>query len=182
MGPPEITLPLNGSRHLANETFWLNGSCFDPDLVHGQTLTFTWTSNLSGDLGEGQSIEVSLSKVGAHTIILRVDDGGYHETASVEVVIYEEAPPPPPPPVTPDETPWALIVAIVVIAVLALVAMLVVTRRSKEEPVEEEEEMSEEDRKKAMLSEMAGIAGEAADDIEREDLEGVNQNGAGSRP
>ena len=33
-------------------------------------------------------------------------------------------------------------------------------------PVVEEEEVSEEDRRKAFLSEMAGIAGDAADEIE----------------
>jgi len=58
----------------------------------------------------------------------------------------------------------------VVIVVLALVGMLVVTRRSRgkePEPIEEEE-VSEEDKKKAFLSDMAGIAGEAADTIERD--------------
>lgn len=168
MDVPVIGAPINGSRFLANETFWLNGSCVDPDQMHGQVLTFTWTSNLSGDLGEGRSLEVSLSELGAHYITLTVDDGEHHRSASVEVVIYEEVPPPPPPPVTPDETPWALIVAIVLIAALALVSALVVTRRSKEaEPEEEmEEELTEEDRRRAMLSEMAGIAGEAADDLD----------------
>ena len=58
---------------------------------------------------------------------------------------------------------------VVVIVVLALVGMLVVTRRSRgKEPEPIEEEVSEEDRKKAFLSEMAGIAGEAADDIEKD--------------
>ena len=176
MALPEIVAPFNGSRFLANETFWLNGSCFDPDLAHGQTLVFSWTSNLSGDLGEGNSIEVTLGKVGVHTITLRVDDGEYREFVTIEVVIYKETPPPPPPPTVDDETPWALITVVLVIVVIALVGALAVARRSKEAvpavEVEEVEELSEEDRKEAFLSEMAGIAGEAADDLQDGEREG----------
>ncbi len=171
MESPVIEHPMNGSRFLVSDRFWLNGSCFDLDLKHGQVLTFKWTSNVSGTLGKGRNLEAVLTRVGTHTITLEVDDGEFTEMTSIVVVVYEEEAPVPPPSVTTDEGAWVWIAVVVLIVVLALVGALMFMRRSGEpEVVLQEEELSEEDRKRGMLSEMAGIAGEAADDIEK-DLE-----------
>jgi hypothetical protein len=169
MDLPMIEHPLNGSRFEVGEKFWLNGSCFDPDLRHGQVLHFKWTSDISGDLGVFDSVQVAIDEVGNHTIILRVDDGFTSKTAVVVVVVYEVEAPPPPPPPTPEEGSNLWIVVLVLVVASVLGAALFVMRRSAEEtPEPVEEEVSEEDRQREMLSEMAGIAGEAADVIEKD--------------
>ena len=67
----------------------LNATASDPDIKHGDTLIFKWTSDISGDLGTGPSIVVSLLK-GNHMITLTVTDSeGLSTTKSTVMEILE---------------------------------------------------------------------------------------------
>lgn len=51
----------------------LSGSAEDVDLVYGDVLNFTWSSNISGELGSGETLEVELVE-GMHLVTLTVSD------------------------------------------------------------------------------------------------------------
>jgi predicted transcriptional regulator len=128
-GVPTITMPPDGSRFQVNETFALAGTCDDPDIKFGQVLTFTWTSNISGTLGTGTGVDLSLTDVGTHLITLTVSDGEFQTSATITIVIepLESIVPPPQPPTPPggedeDLGLWIPIIAILVIVGVALAA------------------------------------------------------------
>lgn len=50
-----------------------SGNATDPDIPYGDALTFTWSSNISGKIGTGQSVNLSLL-AGTHLITLNVTD------------------------------------------------------------------------------------------------------------
>jgi PGF-CTERM protein len=89
---PRITEPLFGFKAKVNETFNLSATCSDPDEMHGQALTYSWSSNASGLLGQGQRLPVKLNVPGLHIITLTVSDGEFTKTAKISVTI--EALPP----------------------------------------------------------------------------------------
>ncbi len=122
-GVPVITAPPAGSRFKVNETFGLAGTCDDPDLRFGQVLAFTWTSNISGLLGTGPGLDVSLAVAGTHLITLTVSDGEFEGNATIVVVIepIESVAPPPAPPTRRDDGPDLLWVPVVlVLAILGV--------------------------------------------------------------
>jgi hypothetical protein len=50
------------------------GSAKDADEEYGDTLTFKWSSDIDGDLGEGKTLEDVVLSSGEHTITLKVHD------------------------------------------------------------------------------------------------------------
>jgi hypothetical protein len=90
-----ITSPEAGDRFDPEEVIELNASySFDPD---GDPLTFVWTDDVSGDLGSGAILMVTLS-VGHHMITVTVDDGEYTVASDVNITV--EEPPNLPPEIT----------------------------------------------------------------------------------
>ena len=128
---PRITTPLSGYKTKVNQTFNLSGKCTDPDEMHGQVLTYTWSSNASGLLGEGPRLTVMLNTPGVHIITLSVSDGEFQKTTTVSVTCEAlppvEPPKPPKPPKPEDEGPGFEVLAVV--ACLTALAALKTRRR-----------------------------------------------------
>ncbi len=142
MNVPRITEPAPGTTVFVDTTFNLEGDCVDPDCQFGQVLTFTWTSNVSGLLGTGASLTVSLPDAGAHTITLTVSDGEFEKSSSVEVLVRARDVEPPPDDGDDDDgggmsTTTLLAVVIVVVLVIFGVVFLMM-RRGRRTPEPEE--------------------------------------------
>ena len=90
--PPtvRITTPSDGSSYFDYQEVPFNASATsDPE---GQSLTFTWTSDVSGLIGQGMSISKRLA-TGEHAVTVWVDDGWANVSKSVGVEVLETFPP-----------------------------------------------------------------------------------------
>ncbi|MFW3146333.1 MAG: right-handed parallel beta-helix repeat-containing protein [Thermoplasmatota archaeon] len=121
-------------RYIEGGDQWVSASARDPDLDYGDVLTYTWSSNISGDIGEGASINLSLGP-GKHLITLRVTDSGgafAERTFEVEILPKEEEEP-----TEPEEGGipiWAWgIIAVVILIIIFLVIFVLIRRRKHEE-------------------------------------------------
>ena len=74
-----ITLPLD--VYLEGRPQPIIGEASDVDLNSGEELTFVWSSNISGIVGEGRELDLAL-KEGLHLITLTVTDpqGSFNST------------------------------------------------------------------------------------------------------
>ena len=88
--PPQIQCSLSEKYVFVGRQFTLYGSSSDPDELWGQNLRFTWYSSLEGLLGEGRTLNVTLHKVGHHTINLTVSDGNHTVQSSIDVWVVRE--------------------------------------------------------------------------------------------
>jgi predicted transcriptional regulator len=86
-GLPSIIAPPDGSRFKVNESFTLEGVCDDPDIKFGQVLEFSWTSDISGVLGDGTSLTLGLPDPGTHLITLTVTDGEFDRSVTITLII-----------------------------------------------------------------------------------------------
>ncbi len=88
--PIDITIiqPSNGAEFKENELIDFIGFCDDPDLLYGDKLKFSWSSNLDGILGDGEIMKnITLSK-GEHIIKLEVSDNfGERINTTIKVTI-----------------------------------------------------------------------------------------------
>jgi hypothetical protein len=157
MDVPIITSPVTGSKYEVNQSFSLVAICDDPDIQYGQVLNYTWTSNISGLLGYGSSLVLSISEPGTHLINLTVRDPDFEMSATIEIVIEGAEPviPPPPPPDDDDEEPgpnWVLIVGIIaILGILGAVLFVIVSKRRTEAyEVEVDTEMEAEERRRTL--------------------------------
>ncbi len=67
----DINQPANNATFLVTDTIHFAASSVNA----GGTVTYTWTSSLDGELGQGQTLDTTLSP-GAHTITLLGEDSG----------------------------------------------------------------------------------------------------------
>jgi len=163
MDVPVITGPENGSLYEVDQTFSLMATCYDPDTQFGQVLNFTWSSNVSGLLGYGSSLTVSLAQVGTHRITVTVSDGEFEKGAFIDVVIEAEEPVTPPPPPDPDpddgaDVDWVLIVGIVAVLVIIGAVLFVVVKKRGTERYEAEADAEDEVEDKRVALERAHSA------------------------
>jgi predicted transcriptional regulator len=86
-GMPSIIAPPDGSKFKVNESFTLEGVCDDPDIQFGQVLEFIWSSNISGPLGTGRSLDISLPDPGIHLLTLTVGDGEFERSVTITLII-----------------------------------------------------------------------------------------------
>jgi parallel beta-helix repeat protein len=89
-GQVEITKPLDGIR--INDGISINFSCTcnDPDLDYGDILTYTWSSNISGKIGNKDQLEDVSLPIGVHLLTLVVTDSkGEASRATINVTILE---------------------------------------------------------------------------------------------
>ena len=87
---PEIIKPSKESKSEYGTLVEFQGSCDDSDLVYGDALAFSWISNISGELGEGENLGGVSLLIGVHTITLNVqDDAGEESSVSMTVMIIE---------------------------------------------------------------------------------------------
>jgi hypothetical protein len=73
-GPAKITSPDDGEELDWGRMVTFTGECPDADEPYGEILTFTWTSDIDGELGTGETIEDVLLSEGTHGITLTVTD------------------------------------------------------------------------------------------------------------
>ncbi|MCK5773570.1 MAG: hypothetical protein KAH57_07250, partial [Thermoplasmata archaeon] len=90
--------PPFGAHIFAEETYIEGQAQFvyltvsDPDFPFADHLTFTWSSNVTGEIGEGYSINLSLP-VGLYHITVTVTDiGGLTTTATAEIEVLPDDP------------------------------------------------------------------------------------------
>jgi len=75
--PPEqpmIISPADGLNITDVSKLDFEGQCTDPDLPYGDELTFSWSSDISGDLGTGIKLNGIKLPAGEHEITLTVTD------------------------------------------------------------------------------------------------------------
>ena len=92
--PPEgPSITLLGQPFRAGGPQIARGNATDPDLPYGEGLEFTWSSNVTGRIGRGRELNLSLP-AGRHLVTLMVNDlsGALVET-SVVVEVLEAGPP-----------------------------------------------------------------------------------------
>jgi hypothetical protein len=82
----EILRPMDNIQIQAGKLVDFEGSCSDADLAYGDELTFKWSSELSGKLGEGKNLSGVALPSGDHRITLEVTDS-VGEKSSVTIRI-----------------------------------------------------------------------------------------------
>lgn len=101
----------------------VEATAFDYDTPYGDILTYRWESNISGVIGNGRSINLSL-KAGIHLVTVTVTDSeGLSTSASKEIEILPEEIEEDP---VDDEDDEDLLVFLVIIPVLILVLVVIV--------------------------------------------------------
>jgi hypothetical protein len=114
----------------------VTASATDPD---GDTLTYTWSSNVSGEIGTGSEINLSLP-AGPHTITLVVTDGsGGSVTYTFDIDVQkvegegdgdgED-----------DEFPWLIVIIVVIVLIVVGIILFLVMSKKKED--EDSQEMT----------------------------------------
>jgi PKD repeat protein len=84
---PSISIGEKRTIFFEDERVTLFGETTDPDSIWGDEITYQWSSDIDGNLGEGVGINVSLSP-GDHTITLTViDEGGLSNTSIIRISI-----------------------------------------------------------------------------------------------
>ncbi|MCJ2540363.1 MAG: Ig-like domain-containing protein, partial [Candidatus Thermoplasmatota archaeon] len=189
MDDPRIISPSDNDGYRWNESVGLRGVCIDPDEQHGQELNFSWSSNRSGHLDYGPSINYRFKDSGLHQITLTVSDGDFEKTKLINISVGNEPIPPPPPKPKDDEgIPMWMILLAVLVVVGAVVALMVVMRRKQPEP-EPVPALTEEEQKRKDLEGFrdavaaTATAMEAERDAERaEKTEAIEVSGTGMVP
>jgi hypothetical protein len=95
--PPQanIQTPENNRMYVGDQTIVLEGSAFDNEDGQLGDAALSWSSNLDGALGTGQSLPVvaSILTEGTHTITLTAQDSdGQTGTTNIIVHVYRERP------------------------------------------------------------------------------------------
>ena len=171
MDDPEITNPLPNARYKEGQDFSLVVICDDPDIITGQVLNFTWTSNVSGLLGYGPSLVVNLTTPGAHRITVTVRDPDHEKSVQVDILIEAKEVVGPPededPLPTTDGPNWLMIagIAIALVVIGAVLFMVLGKRRTEAYEARMDAEMDEEEKKESMKRAHAAIK-ELADEWE----------------
>ncbi|MCK5560652.1 MAG: hypothetical protein KAJ51_08670, partial [Thermoplasmata archaeon] len=85
-GPAKIIEPKNNTEILDCDTLDFEAFCTDPDIPYGDILIYTWTSDISGVLGTGDSLsDIELPR-GKHKITLTVSDEKDERTTAAIIV------------------------------------------------------------------------------------------------
>ncbi len=87
--PYDASIHISSAEIYDNVNVDLSGSASDVDKRYGDTLTYTWSSDVDGPLGTGESIDTFLT-AGPHNITLTVTDSAMATTtAYLEVTVTE---------------------------------------------------------------------------------------------
>ncbi|MGA1821714.1 MAG: hypothetical protein ACMUIG_04235 [Thermoplasmatota archaeon] len=174
-GKPVIEIDEADMVIIGSRTITLRANCSDPDMLWGEErLSCEWSSDLAGDLGTGEVINVTLPP-GEHVITLRIEDseGLRNETFTRITVLADSGESG-----EPIRTISLLIILGIVFFLIGLIigiAVLVFSRKGKERAKENEEKTEEpEGAKKEGDEEKSGSTDdnadkrESADEAERE--------------
>ena len=90
---PPIIRKINAwNAYYVDEYQLFSSTVEDNDLINGDKISYRWTSNISGEIGNEASINVSLP-LGLHNITLIVEDiEGLKSSLSIDVLIVENNP------------------------------------------------------------------------------------------
>jgi len=123
--PTEVAVygPMDGSVHKQYDPVTFTVKVSDPDLVWGERVNVTWTSDISGHLatretGDMASFTTSELPVGAHVITIRVNDGVFEATSQMRVTVKERPPPPEPDEPVEQEVPLYILALLVIMPLL----------------------------------------------------------------
>jgi hypothetical protein len=134
-GPTEIFSPKNGTVWKEGDDITFTVGVSDPDIVHGEVLQVTWSSNISGDLATIGTTELATFTrsdlpVGHHRIYIEVDDGKYTTIAYIDLTVVERDEPGPPPD---DSNLWLYIVFAVIFMMMIAIGYHAGTRGARDD-------------------------------------------------
>lgn len=93
--PPEtpvIKSPTDKTKIDEGAALNFRATCDDPDLDYGDVLTYTWTYDISGDIGVGKTVNDFVLPLGTHIITVEVSDQeNKNSTASITITVEETA-------------------------------------------------------------------------------------------
>jgi hypothetical protein len=135
---PVISSPSNHSSFQEGEMINFTVTLDDPDLVLGQVLAVTWTSNISGEMGTGNSVQgtgltTSDLAPGTHRITVVVTDLEYSRQAWIELMVLEEEVPEDDDESNPLTSTTGILILIVVIVVVVALVVRYLTSTKKDE-------------------------------------------------
>jgi uncharacterized membrane protein len=167
MTDPVITNPSDGASFEEDTLFSLIAICSDPDTVSGQILNFSWSSNLSGHIGYGSSLDIALTDVGTHVITLTVTDGEFEKmvTVSVDITVKEVVEPPPNGGSGGSEEPLNYVLIVGIVAAIVVIGTILFVARTRKR-TEEGEVADEEEYKRDHMERAHAAVKEAADTLE----------------
>lgn len=88
--PFNVSIALPDTEMIEGSEQIVSGTCSDPDIEFGDTMTFSWTSDISGFLGYGEEIDLHLP-AGTHSITLLVtDSAGSSVSKTVIIEVHKE--------------------------------------------------------------------------------------------
>jgi parallel beta-helix repeat protein len=120
---PEIISPINGVNITEGKKIILEARCFDPDLLYGDVLTYSWSSDISGDLGTGSVLKDIKLKVGKHEITLNVtDSSGNFSTATINIRVLKDT--------APVFSDYNILLAIFIIIIIIVLFVLIMKKRT----------------------------------------------------
>ena len=89
--PPEgltIIEPQDGFEPVYGKGLNFTSVCYDPDLIYGDELNFSWTSNINDLIGTSQNLSEVILSPGSHLItLLVIDRGGLTSEAKIIITI-----------------------------------------------------------------------------------------------
>jgi len=132
--PAIIVSPEDGFRINYGETLNFEGICNDPDLIYGDKLTFTWSSDIMGELGKSSNLMNYKLTPGKHLITLEVSDseGSSTNTTIIITVLEKKAS---------EDAMRLIIIGIIgmIIVILLIIILFVMLKRKREVKKKKEE-------------------------------------------
>jgi hypothetical protein len=122
----EIISPQNGLEIEDGELLDFIGNSIDPDVEYGDVLTYFWSSNLTGDFGQGAQLNNIKLGPGSHRITLTVSDKhGKFEHEFIKVNVLEKTHSDP---AGDGNFILAVVMGIVVLVILLLLILLIIRK------------------------------------------------------
>jgi uncharacterized membrane protein len=167
MTDPSITSPSDGASYEEDILFSLIAISTDPDTQFGQILNFSWSSNMSGHIGYGPSLNIALTDVGTHVITLTVTDGEFEKmtTVTVEITPKEIVEPPPTNGNGGTEEPLNYTLIVAIVAAIVVIGTILFVARTRQK-TEEGEAADEEEYKRDHMERAHAAVKDAADTLE----------------
>jgi hypothetical protein len=85
-GQVEITAPQHNTEINEGELLNFSSICHDPDLPYGDVLTYTWYSDIMGELGKSENVNSVKLTPGSHIIKVEVLDS-YNLKTSANITV-----------------------------------------------------------------------------------------------
>jgi parallel beta-helix repeat protein len=141
---PKIISPQSSIEIAYGEPITLSATCDDHDLVYGDTLSYIWSSDLSGKLGNGQTLKDIDLKVGTHTIKVEViDTAGQKAAETITVTVNEKETRDDKKDNSEDSNNYLIILVFIIIMVIIQTSFLYVKKIRKKKSREQNDSLGE---------------------------------------